>query len=211
AAGLGGPGPALRRVVAFRDAVLLQLLRGARAPRRTVGVGGAVPAVHDARALGGVGGAAAGVLAASGGHARLELLLGVVLAVVPAIRGGVGAVLLDAMGEELLHERAAGVGGMAGGDTLLGRGPRARRAAVLAGRLGGGLAVLADAVGAGVRRLAAAILRRPAGGDTLGVDAASEVGATVLARLRRRVAQLLVAAVDGRLANRGAPVDRVAL
>src|SRR5437899_7188793 len=162
--------------------------------------------MHDARALGRVGGAAACVLATPGGHARLELLLGVVVAIVAAIRGGLGAVLLDAVGEELPHERRAGVGGMACGDALLGRGLRARRAAVLAGRLGGGLAVLADAVGACVGRLVAAVRRRAAGIHALGEDAAGEVRASVLARLRRRVAQLLCAAVEGGLADHPALV-----
>src|SRR2546425_11131358 len=98
--------------------------------------------MHDAGALGGVGGAAACVLVAPGGHARLELLLGVVVAVVAAIRGGLGAILLDAVCEKLLHERRACVGGVGRGDALVRSGLRARRAAGLGGRVGGGLAVL---------------------------------------------------------------------
>src|SRR5207249_38309 len=207
---LGGPGRALRRVVPFRDAVLLQVLCRARAPRGAVGLGGAVPAVHHARALGRVGGTAACLLAPAAGHACLELLLGVLVAVVAAVGRGLGAVLVDAVGEELLHERRACVGGMARGDALVGRGLRARLAAILAGRPGGGLAVLADAVRAGVGRLVRAIRRRTAGAHALGEDAAGEVGASVLARLRRRAAQLLCAAVEGGLANRGALVRAVA-
>src|SRR3989442_10349268 len=124
--------------------------------------------MHDARALGGVGGAAACVLVTPGGHARLELLLGVVVAVVAAIRGGLGAVLLDAVCEKLLHERRAGVGGMARGDALVRSGLRARRAAVLAGRLGCGLAVLADAVGASAGGPVAASRRPPPRRPALG-------------------------------------------
>src|SRR3989442_5539514 len=130
--------------------------------------------MHDARALGGVGGAAACVLVTPGGHARLELLLGVVVAVVAAIRGGLGAVLLDAVSEELLHERRAGVGGMARGDALVRSGLRARRAAVLAGRLGGGLAVLADALGRTVGGLVASIRRPTARVHAIGEHAAGE-------------------------------------
>src|SRR5437870_9207773 len=207
---LGGPGRALRPGVPFRDAVLAQVPCRARAPRGAVGLGGAVPAVHHARALGRVGGTAACLLAPPAGHARLELLLGVLVAVVAAVRRRLGAVLLDAVGKELLHERRACVGGMARCDALLGRGLRAGRAAILAGRLGGGLAVLAHAVCACVGRLVPAVRRRTAGVHALGEDAAGEVGAAVLTRLRRRVAHLLCAAVEGGLANRGALVRVVA-
>src|SRR5207249_1934903 len=88
------------------------------------------------------------------------LLLGVLVAVVAAVGRGLGAVLVDAVGEELLHERRACVGGMARGDALVGRGLRARLAAILAGWPGGGLAVLADAVRAGVGRLVRAVRGR---------------------------------------------------
>src|SRR5207253_1693469 len=91
-----------------------------------------------ARAFGRVRGAAAAVLAATGGHTRFELLLGVVLAVIAAVGCRLGTRLGDAVCEELLHEGLAGAGRMAGGGALLGGGARRRRAAGVAG---GGLLV----------------------------------------------------------------------
>src|SRR5437762_2832293 len=100
--------------------------------------------MHDARAFGRVRDAAAAVLAATGGHTRFELLLGVVLAVIAAVGRRLGARLGDAVCDELLHEGLAGAGRMAGRGALLGGRARTLRAVGdgrAAGVAGGGLLV----------------------------------------------------------------------
>ena len=105
----------------------------------------------------------------------------------------------------------AGAGVGAGGrdvtdgrGALLGGSARTRRAPVLTGRLRSGGTVLAHAVRASVRRAARAIDHRTAGRRALREDPAGEVGAAVLARLTRRIAELLLAAIESRLAHRRA-------